>query len=345
MEEYREIMEKIKGGLTGEAGYDVPYLMAKAEEYKSHVFGGEIIKECMRMAYPMLPEKTREELSDAIEADSEPDRQELRLIRQLIAKTDFGTALKKAAALAEKADRNPLFREDAVSRYFNFSEPFEEVLYHSMYGEAKDIREAGFDYREIYLLYGSLLVELGRPEEAGKALEKALAWNPVSTDTLFEYAETFKMRDDMKRFREVTEEAALYAFRPKSFARTLRNFGFYFIEKEEWAAAKACYCLSLAYEPESRTAEGELIYIDRKTGGRLENPTVEEIEDISEKFGFPMVPGEHITDLSFELGRRAFQQGNLQFAEYFLVITEALRSTPEGKEMLERCRKQDLQEP
>ena len=30
---------------------------------------------------------------------------------------------------------------------------------------------------------------------------------------------------------------------------------------------------------------------------------------------------------------------------YFLAITEDLKSTAEGKEMLEKCRKQKLQEP
>ena len=61
--------------------------------------------------------------------------------------------------------------------------------------------------------------------------------------------------------------------------------------------------------------------------------------------GIQSVIRKHITDLSFEFGCHAFQRGDPRFAEYFLEITEALRSTPEGKEMLEKCRKQDRKDP
>ena len=50
----------------------------------------------------------------------------------------------------------------------------------------------------MYLLYGSLLVELNRIPEAQEALKKGLRWDPICFRMMSEYIETYKMSGDLE---------------------------------------------------------------------------------------------------------------------------------------------------
>ena len=102
-------------------------------------------------------------------------------------------ALKMIEDLVVKVEDLNMFQDDSVSEYHAFDELFEEVLYRHIYEPQKDVRRAQIPYTEIYLLYGSLLVELNRLEDARKQLEKGLRWNPICFSIMSEYIETFKM--------------------------------------------------------------------------------------------------------------------------------------------------------
>ena len=70
---------------------------------------------------------------------------------------------------------------------------FEEILYSYRANPEKDLRQAQLPYTKIYMLYGSLLVEVKRYSDAPDALRKGLRWNPVSFRLMSEYIETYKI--------------------------------------------------------------------------------------------------------------------------------------------------------
>lgn len=69
---YRDAIEKIEAGLTGDNDKDIRFLLAEAESYKDHEYGTEIVKYIGRLVYTLLPEEERKQVDqtekDAVES-------------------------------------------------------------------------------------------------------------------------------------------------------------------------------------------------------------------------------------------------------------------------------------
>ena len=230
--EFDQIMHEITSGLTGDSKADLAYLNEKCEAYKDHKLGKEIIRACARMMYNMIPDDKKAELEKLIGNDAAGTDSILEEVRFNIYKKDYDKALSIMEPLVGKFDGALPFQDDQVSEYRIFDESFEEVLYRFRYRPEKDVRHAPVPLTEIYLLYGSLLIDLKRIPEAQESLKQALYWNPVSFKITSEYMETFKMMGDLDSFFRLTVDAFKIAFRPEHVARCYRNLGFYFVEKE-----------------------------------------------------------------------------------------------------------------
>ena len=172
--EFDRIMHEITSGLTGDAKADMAYLQEKCEAYKDHEFGKEIVCACGRLMYELIPEDKRAELDKAIGNDSAGTESILEEVRFNIYKKDFDKALSIMEPLVKKFDEADPFQDDQVSEYRNFDESFEEVLYRFRFRPEKDIRHAPVPLTEVYLLYGSLLIDLKRIPEAQEALKRDL---------------------------------------------------------------------------------------------------------------------------------------------------------------------------
>lgn len=217
--DFEAIMKSITGGLVEDPETNIKYLHEQCEKYKDHEYGKEIVRACGRLMYEIIPEDKKAELDKAVGKDQMGFDAALEEIRFNIYKKDYDKALKLTEDMVHKYEELDLFANDAVSEYFCFSEPMEEILY-SYYNEPeKDIRRAQVDYALLYMQYGSLLVEMKRIDDAAAALEKAKRWNPASTMIAFEYAETFKIRGMIDKFAELTKGVFKYAFRPEDLAR------------------------------------------------------------------------------------------------------------------------------
>lgn len=237
--------------------------------------------------------------------------------------------------LVKKFDKADLFQDDQVSEYRNFDESFEEVLYRFRFRPEKDIRHAPLPLTEVYLLYGSLLIDLKRVPEAQEALKKALHWNPVSFKITSEYIETYKILRDIETFFRLTVEAFKIAFRSPQVARCYRNLGYYFVEKELYSEAIACYLLSLQFEKDSKQVQSELYYINAKTDGKVKEPSMAEAKQYAEKYGFPIDPDNDILGLSFSYGKHFYQKKASEAARYFLGITYDLTDDEEIRKMID----------
>lgn len=343
--DYQEIMRDIASGLTGDKEKDLQYLMEQMEKYKDHELGKEIIRACGRLISGMLPEEKVNEFADAFEKDNAEIENELDDLFSTIQSGDYNLALDKVEKLVEKAEElisAGMYQNDSVSDYFCFINPMQELLYGYRHRDSeKDIRPSNFPFATIYFFYGNILFELGRYTEANVVLEKAKRWNPMDADIAFEYAETYKAMEDIETFFDYTIEIFNFAYKSEDLARCYRNLGYYFIEKKMWQEAIACEDYSLNFDSNTDAAYGELFYIEQTTHLEIKPAPIEIMKKFSRKYGFPLEPNEDVVGLAIAYGRDSAENGNDEFAKYFLNIAYDLTHFDEVKQLLDELERKD----
>ena len=166
----------------------------------------------------------------------------------LMFEKDYGRALillEDTVAEIEGPDRE--LENDSGSDYFCFENQLEEILYRELYQPTKDIHIVAQDYAGIYFLYGIVLVELDRLEEAEGALIKSSRWNPIMVEPRFELGEIYKKRQQYQEYFEITSQCLERAYRSEDIARCYRNLGYYYIYQGNFELAIAVYCFSIPF--------------------------------------------------------------------------------------------------
>ncbi len=336
VKDFDSIMREITAGFSADSKKDIAYLQEQMEKYKNHEMGQEIIRACGRLMYELLPDDKKEELCRLINNESSGTEATLEEVRFNIYKKNYDKALKIMEALVKKIEDMNAFQDDQVSEYHVFDEFFEEVLYQYRNKPKKDVRRAQVPYTEVYLLYGSLLVELQRIQDARVSLEKGLKWNPVSFRIMSEYMEIFKMTGDLDKFYALTLDAFKIAFHAADVGRCYRNLGYYFVEKELYSEAVAVYLLSTQYDQEAKQVQSELYYINEKTGGKIAEPSINDTKAYAEKYGFPMGADGDVLGLAFSYGKHFMEQNEANAARYFLNIVYELTDDEEIKKLIDQ---------
>ncbi|MDO4544957.1 MAG: hypothetical protein Q4C25_02265 [Bacillota bacterium] len=339
--DFYTIMHDITAGLTGDPQKDMTYLKEQEDKYREHELSTEILCGCGRLMYELIPGDGKEKFERLIRNEHLGIEETLDEVRFNIYKKNYDKALKIMEALVSKIEKLNVFQNDRVSEYYVFDETFEEVLYQYREKPKKELRRAQIPYPDIYFLYGSLLVELNCIQEAQSSLKKGLQWNPVSFAIMAEYMETYKMMGDFDKFFSITLETFKIAFRSKDVARCYRNLGYYFVEKELYEEATACYLLSMQYDNGSKQPQSELYFINATTKAEIKAPSLEEVKKYAEKYGFPMGPNPEVAGLAFTYGEHCLKEGLSQGARYFLNIFYDLTNDEEIKEMLEKIPEDD----
>jgi tetratricopeptide (TPR) repeat protein len=339
--EFDKIMSEINSGLTGEPEKDLAFLNEQSEKYKNHKYSKEILRACGRLMYDVMPDDVRKKLEKLTNDYSARIDDSLNQAEQLIFKKDFDKALKVIEDLIFELDENQPYRDDEVSEYYNFEEYFEEVLFKELNNPEKELRRVPVPYTRIYNMYGYILYELDKFDEAKKCLEIGLGWNPVSFKLMAEYCEILKIKDDMENFFKLTLNAFKIAFRPQNVARCFRNLGYYFAGKELYSEAKVAYIMSLQFERDSEQALKELYYVDEKTNHQLEKPPIEKVKVYSEEYGFPIGADLDVLNLAFEKGKEGLEKRNPGLARYFFTILYDLTNDPDIKAALDKLPESD----
>ena len=206
--DFEAIMKEITGGLIGDPEADMKYLGEQGQKYKDHEYGKEILRACGRLMFELIPDDKKEELNKVLAKDNMGYDAAMEEVRFNVYKKNYDKALKLIEDMISKYEKSGMFKDDAVSEYHCFREPMEEILYCEYTKPEKDIRRANYDYADMYLTYGNLLVELKRLDDAADALFTAMKWNPAYAGIAFEYAETFKMRGLIEELR-ISRRASL----------------------------------------------------------------------------------------------------------------------------------------
>lgn len=337
--DFDSIMKEVTGGLSGDNETDMTYLKEQMDKYKDHELGTEIIRACGRLFYELLPDDAKKDLAAALEKDDLGVEATLEEVRFNIYQKNFDKAEVLMSGLVKKVDELAeagMFQNDAVSEYYTFLELFEEILFRELHQPQKDIRHSDIPYAEIYLQYGSLLVDLKQIEKANEVLKKAVRWNPTNAKIAFEYAETFKMLGELDTFFELSKDIFKFAYKPSDVARCYRNLAFYFVEKELWSEAIGCNLMSMQYDNEAKNAQSELYYIQHITGGKVTEPTLDELREIALKYGFSVGADKDVLGLAYAYGNHFLREKQYDVARYFLTILYSLTDDEDIKNMLDQ---------
>ena len=335
---YEEIMAEIEANLTGDPKHDIKYLKEQCDKYKGSENEKEIIRACGRLMANALPEEAKAKITEAMNNDFSKFEKKLEEVRFNQYQKKYDKALEIIEPLIKDIEEmyaNGLYADDKVSEYFCFDSPMEEVLYtHFNHGE-KDIRNSDIPYASIYMEYGSLLIDLDRWEDAQQALEKAREWNPASTSIIFELCETYKHLNQLQLYFDTVRDTFKYCFEPDSVARAYRDLGWYFVEKEMYDEAIAVYAMSFHFE-NNEHIQAELFYISQKTGKQIEQPDIEDMKKIADKYEFPLGAHEDVLGIAYAIGKNALDNNQKESAQYFLGIVYSLTDDDDIKALLDK---------
>jgi tetratricopeptide (TPR) repeat protein len=296
---YGEVIEGVKGSLTGDFAHDGALLTSVAQSCGDHPQAREIRRELGRMLADMAPDDVKAkfvQITEGYEEGFEPGLAEARA--QMRAGNFTGARVLLEGLIGRYGAGTGLFLDDSVSEYRHFANDFEVGLYVRLYPSTKHLRKLPQDRAALYTDYGAVLLELRDADGASAALQEALRVNPVSTDAMFELGEVMKLTGRKREFRELTLRALVVAHSLATLARAYRNLGYLAVEDEDFDLAVACYCMSLAIDRDhAQTAQSELFYIQQVTGRTLDLPDRQAVEAKLARSGIQVGPSPLVRQL------------------------------------------------
>ena len=174
---------------------------------------------------------------------------------------------------------------------YSFNTLMEMELFKSLRPDLAPVTSIEEPLNRLYAMYGSVLLELGKLDEAEEALAIAMDWTPVSADIAFEHAEVFKQKKDLETFKKLTAAIFSIAYKRRELAHCYRNIGYYFVEKQYYEEAVGSYLLSMSFaDAEGRyQAEQELKYIYDETKGEAKRPSIGAMRLMAKNMASPLV--------------------------------------------------------
>ncbi len=284
---FDEIMQDIAMGLERDPEHDIAYLKKQMETYKDHLLGKEILRACGRLMWEVLPVEKKQELSKVIDNHESSSQSVIDEATYNIKMGKIAKALEIIEPLAQKYDElveSGWSQDDSESVYFNFRSPIDEIVWRAHNDEPRAVRKAVEPFCKVYFMYGSVLYEAGRYEEAIAALSKAVRWNPSNLTVRYEVGENYKKLGDMGAYERVLDEAHPFIASADDMARFHRSKGFMLIEQENYELAAAHFMYSLLYA-ESNLALSEIMHIKMKCGEDYTGMTPETAEAVLEREG------------------------------------------------------------
>ncbi len=316
-ETFEQVMNKIAMGLTGDAKNDAVYLLLEGKKYKDHSLAKEIGRGVGRMITEILPPVELDKIvqltkNQLMSLDNVLEEAEFQ-----IHKKNFDRALELLEGMVKRTEG--MFESDSQSVYFRFDNYLEDVLCRNLFDTKKNIHRLPRKLPKLYAVYGSLLFELKRYDEAKDALIQGLIFNPVSVWPMFELGEIFKLEKNFDQYLRTTARALSCAYESGAIARAYRNYAYYYGEQEKYDIAVALLITSNHYD-NSTAAQSELFYIMQKSDGKLQLPDSDEINRILKQEDIQIGPSKMVMDILVRIVRDALQDKDRDNARYYLAI-------------------------
>ena len=313
------IIDEITSNLSGEFEKDFKYLMDKSDEYYEN---DEIVKEIGKLIQ-MIMDKAKYE--DNIE----------EILLECVSDINSGNseeALSIIEPLINYIESTNIVSEDDEYYYYNLDDIYEEVLISFYKRLDKEIRVYDIDYKQIYYIYGLILYELNLYEDSIKALNKALKYNPISREVLFELAENYKVLKDYEAFYKITSLAHNYSYTSLELGRVFRNYGYYFNKTDRYEEAVCMLNISLSYDNNDVTTTDLGIIMNEHQIDSFDIDTFRNNYDIN------LGPNPDVLGIAYNLGKEALTNNSKEGAQYFLGIAYELSGMSEIKELLDQLK-------
>lgn len=328
-----ELMKQIEERLTGDLPQDMNYLSSLSQELRREENAEELLEAIAEKAYSIMPEEQHAEFTEMTFLNGKRLDQ---VFAQALKLVNDGKMQEAETLLAGLSDKIAAHYEDAKPRLFSFRNPFEYHMYRFYYPNDTDFDRAPFDFAHYLQLYGYVLLDNKKLDEAEQALERAIRFNPVSADVRFEMAELCKLRRDGKKLLAVNQDTLRFCTSAERIARVLANMGFYCYYVGDFYEAAVFYFESLRFYG-SKPVEIELQDVMRhmKTyGQKFAPPTEGQTLDVYRKYGLQPPPNSDLVNLAVTLADSAQEYGKPELEGLFTRVAFDLTNNPEFRERL-----------
>ena len=285
--ELNEIMKKIEKEMTGDPEKDAEILNNWGERYRQDPGSEPLLREIGRRLFDLVvkedPDLPQQIFDDMVQTADEDYAEACRLIEA----QQYEDALGKLLVLASLIRAYPL-SEDFV--WTDFASSLDSRVYQDYFSEKIGEREiARHPMHPASMLYtlGTLLIEMGRPEEAKEPLKMLMNFDPVCPRYLFELGEAYKRTGQLQDAWNTALWALQCVSNRSELARVYRDLAFCLSETGQYEDSAALYHLSLHYQS-SRHAEAEIAWIRRKSGIALDGFNFETISNRCNELNIPV---------------------------------------------------------
>jgi tetratricopeptide (TPR) repeat protein len=254
----KELIEQIKGSLTGDPLKDGPFLKTQAEKYTNEENSLEINRELAKLAYEVTKNDYDKQLNAFLDNENQMVNEQIENAKKRFDNRNYNGGIK----ILEEIIRNnlPAWNDTSECTYKSFGSPFEFLLYNNIYEPDKEIKPVNCNLAGVYWMYCHGLTQKERYDEALAAIERAESLNPVDPDVYLQYAELMKLRKNPDAIKDCCDKLLKCAVTKEQIGRAYFNYSYYFSEKHDYSTAAAMLELSRLFF-ESDMIDSEMSYI------------------------------------------------------------------------------------
>lgn len=190
-----------------------------------------------------------------------------------------------------------------------------------------------YKIHELYRKLAEKFIEEDNAEEAMKAFEKSLNWNPVDLDTRFAFAKLYRDLGDWECYLKTVQDSYPFCYSRSDMAKYYRDLGCYYLEIYRPEIAEALYTYSNLFYM-SDMAENEISFLETALKRERRQYSYEDLQQILAKEGIPEHPDKSTLALLYRVGKLEQENGNPAYAKYLYVFLYQLTRDEEIEQIL-----------
>lgn len=189
-------------------------------------------------------------------------------------------------------------------------------------------------FPEIYRKLAKLLLDEGNDEDAKEVYMKALAFNPIDLDTLFDLVVLYRLMGEWDAMKEVIDQTYDLCYSRSDISRYYRYLGCYYLETYQPELAKHLYEYSnLLYH--SQQADDELKFLHSVLKDNQKKSTIAEIQNNLREHSIALQPDQKTLALLYQVAKQELSRENLSYARILFLFLYELTQDEEIKQIIQ----------